>query len=58
MKPFWITAEQLMKKTGFNKYELRSMRLNNPAKGFYKEVRPGHYLYDANKIPECLKVKI
>lgn len=54
MKPLWITARELMKRTGLNKYDLRTIRLDNPAKGFYKQETEGSFRYDWNKLKSLL----
>jgi hypothetical protein len=54
-KPFWITATELKKITGFNHDQMRAIRANNP--DLWKQKSKKSFLYNANAIPEVLRKK-
>lgn len=51
----WITAQQVRKLTGFTNDDMRSLRKNNAANGFYKVSETGGYLYNASMIQLLIK---
>lgn len=54
-KPFWVSADVVMEKTGWDKNMMFSQRKSNP--DFYKIKKGGGFLYNINAIPETLLIK-